>query len=248
MARISRKLTYSEVNYGLLWVSQLRNMLPSPPEPVTVLDTDGQKYISKLHSQNPRIDGLTELHQKHHSIIGQIVSIEVTPDDPSIAKVFFEEDSTKLPEPTNDTSEEITTESDPLYITASLESMLEDFIANNLSTLEPHLRLFKDEDGIPGRQYATEVGTIDLLCVDENNNLVVVELKKGRESDKVVGQISRYIGWVKSKIAKDSRDVRGIVVVHKPTDTYPKDDRLEYAILSNPRLQLKYYEISLRFL
>jgi hypothetical protein len=137
---------------------------------------------------------------------------------------------------------------DSLFITASLESMLEDFIANNLSALEPGLRLYNDEDGVPGRQYTTEVGTIDLLCVDPNNTLVVVELKKGRETDRVIGQISRYIGWVKAKIAKDSRDVRGIVVVHKPTDKYPKDERLEYAILANPNLKLRYYEISLKFL
>lgn len=138
-------------------------------------------------------------------------------------------------------------ESEGLFITASLESMLEDFIANNLAALEPGLQLFKDEDGIPGRQYPTEVGTIDLLCVDSSNNLVVIELKKGRESDKVVGQISRYIGWVKAKLAKNSTDVRGIVVVHKPTEKYPQDSRLEYAVLANPKTELRYYEISLNF-
>ena len=248
MAKITRKLTFSEVNYGLLWVSQLRNLLPSPPKSLTVVDTDGNKFVSKLHSQNPRIDGLTELHQKHNSKIGQTVAIEVNPDDPSIVKVFFEDEPIKSSEQSFETTEETTTETDALFITASLESMLEDFIANNLTALEPSLHLFKDDAGIPGRQYTTEVGTIDLLCVDGNNNLVVVELKRGRESDKVVGQISRYIGWVKSKLAKNSRDVRGIVVVHKPTETYPKDEKLEYAILANPRLQLKYYEISLKFL
>ena len=40
----------------------------------------------------------------------------------------------------------------------------------------------------------TEVGTIDILADEpDTNSLVVIELKKGRESDKVVGQTLRYI-------------------------------------------------------
>jgi hypothetical protein len=199
-----------------------------------------------MHSFQPRIDGLTKLHRKHNSQIGQTVTIEVDPNVKATAKVRFEDTPIEAVEPTPSESTE-SAEAESLFITASLESMLEDFIANNLSALEGGLRLYKDEDGIPGRQYPTEVGTIDLLCVDTNGNLVVIELKRGRESDKVVGQISRYIGWVKAKLAKGSQQVRGIVVVHKPTDKYPKDARLEYAILANPQTELRYYEISLNF-
>lgn len=199
-----------------------------------------------MHKQNPRIDGLTKLHQKHNSKIGQTVTIEVIPNEPATVHVRFEDEIVGLSEPNLESTTEAK-ENDALFITASLESMLEDFITNNLSALEPSLQLFKDEDGIPGRQYTTEVGTIDLLCVDGKNNFVVIELKRGRESDKVVGQISRYIGWVKAKLADNSRDVRGIVIIHKPTEKYPKDNKLEYAISANSRLELRYYEINLKF-
>ena len=247
MPKMVKKLMPSEVKYGLLYVSKLRDLFPEPSSSVTIIDSDGQRFDSKMHSFQPRIDGLTKLHRKHNSQVGETVTIEVSPDEKATAHVLFEEPPIESPELTQTITAE-PPEAESLFITASLESMLEDFIANNLTALEPGLQLFKDEDGIPGRQYPTEVGTIDLLCVDSNNNLVVIELKRGRESDKVVGQISRYMGWVKAKLAKHSRDVRGIIVVHKPTEKYSQDSRLEYATLANPKTELRYYEISLNFL
>ena len=45
-------------------------------------------------------------------------------------------------------------------------------------------------------------GRIDLLCYDrKEKRYVVIELKNVRASHKTVGQISRYIGWVKERIA-----------------------------------------------
>jgi hypothetical protein len=246
MPKISRKLELTDVRYGLLYISGLRELFPSPGQPITIIDSDGERFPTKMHSSQSRIDGLMKLHRKHNSQVGQTVIIEVSPDKIGTAQVEFGttvlqgRESSSLPD-------EESEEKEALLITASLESMLEDFIANNLSTLEPGLRLFEDEDAIPGRQYPTEVGTIDLLCVDPGNDLVVIELKKGRESDRVVGQISRYIGWVKANIAKNSRGVRGIIVVGKPTDKNPKDERLSYAVLANPNIELRYYEITLSF-
>lgn len=246
MPKISKKLELTDVKYGLLYISGSRELFPPPGQPITIIDSDGERFPTKMHSSQLRIDGLMKLHRKHNSQVGQTVMIEVSPDKIGTAQVQFEntvlqdQGSSSLP---NEESQE----KEALLITASLESMLEDFMVNNLSTLEHSLKLFVDEDGIPGQQYPTEVGTIDLLCVDASNNLVVIELKKGRESDRVVGQISRYIGWVKANIAKSSRGVRGIIVVGKPTDKNPKDDRLSYAVLANPNIELRYYEITLSF-
>ena len=55
------------------------------------------------------------------------------------------------------------------------------------------------------------------------------------------------MGWIKGNIAKHSNDVRGIVIVHKPTDKYPKDEKLFYAVLANSKIELRYYEIALNF-
>lgn len=62
-----------------------------------------------------------------------------------------------------------------------------------------------------GRQYETTVGPIDILLQEAGGTYIVVELKKGRSADKVFGQLSRYMGWVKRNLA-DNKPVRGVVV------------------------------------
>lgn len=245
MPNFQRRLDYTEITYGLLMVRENRAFFPKVGEAVTIIDEDGQRFETHMHRSQPRIDGLTSLLRKHNAKIGDLVSIEVEIGNIGTAKVKFDSRMEAIIE--REEFEERREQSEDLLITPSLESMLEDFISQNLSKLEFGLKLYKDDDGILGRQYDTDVGVIDLLCLDTNNNYVVIELKKGKETDRVVGQISRYIGWVKEKIAKNSQEVRGIIIVHRPTDSYPKDDKLFYAVKSNAKLELRYYEISLNF-
>ena len=70
--------------------------------------------------------------------------------------------------------------------------------------------------------------------------LVVVELKRGRSADRVIGQVARYMGWVRAHIATHGQDVEGIVVVHE------HDDRLRYAAASVPGLTILTYQITFR--
>ena len=110
-----------------------------------------------------------------------------------------------------------------------MEKYLEEFIEENFDKIDfgAKLELYQDEENT-GRQYPTPVGNIDLLAMDRNKKeFVVIELKKGRSSDVVVGQILRYMGWVKEHLAVDDYDqydVRGIIISKE------KDDRLEYAL------------------
>lgn len=124
-------------------------------------------------------------------------------------------------------------------INMQMENDLENFVANNLHLIDSDLKLYKDEQGKSGRQFSTEVGDIDLLC-KKRNDFVIIELKKGRSSDIVVGQISRYIGWVKAKLA-NGNNVKGIIIVHD------YDPKLKYAVLANLNIDLKYYQISIDF-
>lgn len=41
---------------------------------------------------------------------------------------------------------------------------------------------------------------------------MVIELKKGRASDNVVGQIQRYMGYVLEELAEDQQSVRGVII------------------------------------
>ena len=70
-----------------------------------------------------------------------------------------------------------------------------------------------------------------------NGDFVVVETKKGNESDKVVGQIQRYMGWVKRNLAKKGENVRGIIIVNE------FDEWLDYAVSVNENIRLLYYEV-----
>ncbi len=86
------------------------------------------------------------------------------------------------------------------------ESLLEQFLEKHLATLEPGLKL------VPrGRQYSTIVGPIDLLAKDKNGCYVVIELKRGRVADKVIGQVTRYVGFVGSTLT-NLKKVRAIIV------------------------------------
>ena len=89
------------------------------------------------------------------------------------------------------------------------EKQLEDYLEQHIEELEPGLALVK-------RQFATVAGRIDLLCRDRRGDFVVVELKKGRAADKVMGQILRYIGFVRrDMLTRRSQKVRGIIVCRK---------------------------------
>lgn len=136
---------------------------------------------------------------------------------------------------------ELPLETVPQYaseIPIQLERQLEEFLATNIELIEPGLTLYRDEGGRPGQQYPTDVGVIDLLCRRPNGQLLVIELKRSRVSDVVVGQISRYMGWVKKNIARNS-EVSGLILCHD------RDDALKYAVYAHPNLSLRYFRLRL---
>ena len=126
-------------------------------------------------------------------------------------------------------------------IPLSLEKQLEDFIAANLEMIEVGLRLYRDEEGREGRQYPTDVGVIDLLCVKPTGDFLVIELKRSRSSDVVVGQISRYMGWVVKHLSRGN-NVYGLIL------TYERDDTLRYAVIAHSNMELKRYKLRLELI
>lgn len=108
------------------------------------------------------------------------------------------------------------------------ERNLEDFIVHQLETIEPGLHLVK-------RQLSTPAGRLDLLCKDVDGNYVVVELKRTQGTDQVIGQVLRYMGWLRE--AHPTEKVRGIVIVAK------KDQALSYALMAVPNVQVKEFKL-----
>jgi predicted RNA-binding protein with PUA-like domain len=125
-----------------------------------------------------------------------------------------------------------------------LEKYLEEFIVSNWDRIDfgEKLILFEDENGNIGQQYLTEdAGYIDILAKDESGNFVVIELKKGRKNDEVIGQVLRYMGWVRKNLVTNNEDVRGLVIVGE------KDNKLEYALQEvNGKVHAKIYKIVFR--
>jgi hypothetical protein len=93
----------------------------------------------------------------------------------------------------------------------ALEEDLKKWLAINLETIEPGLKLYEEEE-ITGIEYDVGGRRIDILALDNKNNYVVLELKVSRGYDRVVGQILRYMNWVEENLAEPNQNVRGIIV------------------------------------
>ena len=123
-----------------------------------------------------------------------------------------------------------------------LERYLEDFIVSNFDAIfKGNLVIYKDTGGNEGQQYNTEVGSIDILAIEpKTKSFVIIELKKGRPSDQVVGQTLRYMGWVKKNLCNDGQAVKGLVICRDP------DPKLSYALEMTNDIRVLYYAVSFK--
>ncbi|UEG49075.1 endonuclease NucS [Ferruginibacter lapsinanis] len=91
------------------------------------------------------------------------------------------------------------------------EKEIEEYYVNNIKEIHKDLEVLTKPTY--GRQYSTHIGPIDILCFDViTNEYVICELKRGQTSDETVGQLLRYMGWVKKHLVFDGKNVRGILV------------------------------------
>jgi RecB family endonuclease NucS len=80
------------------------------------------------------------------------------------------------------------------------------------------------------------VGPIDLLGQDlKSGRFVVIELKRDRAADRVFGQLSRYMGWVRKNLAGGD-EVLGVIVAARI------DDKLRAACESQDPSKIKLVE------
>lgn len=121
-----------------------------------------------------------------------------------------------------------------------LEKHLEDFLVSNWDKTElaTKYRLF-EQDGEVAQQFPTDTGPIDILAETlDGSALVVIELKRGRVSDRVVGQTLRYMGYVKD--LDPSRDVRGLIIGTE------EDLGFQRALSVAPNIEFLRYEVFFR--
>ena len=125
----------------------------------------------------------------------------------------------------------------------AMEKHLEDFLVENWPQTElgREYEVYVDEGERVGKQYPTDTGPIDILAISKSKKrLLVVELKKGRASDVVVGQVLRYMGYVKEELAEDGQEVRGVIIALE------NDQRLRRALSAVTGIEFYRYEVSFK--
>jgi len=126
-----------------------------------------------------------------------------------------------------------------------LERHLHEFLRDNWNSIE-----FLKDWGLYGEQGNDEagyeylcvgVGRIDLLAKHkQGGRWLVIELKRGQTSDQTMGQLTRYIGWVKTHLAGKDEPVHGMIISRQV------DSNLQYALHAVPNVDLQLYEVEFR--
>lgn len=88
-----------------------------------------------------------------------------------------------------------------------------------------------------GHVDAGEVGIIDLLARHKTKPIwLVIELKVRRTSDDVLGQVLRYMGWMRRKYIKSEDSVEGLIIAQEP------DTKTLYGLECLPDVRMQCYE------
>lgn len=123
----------------------------------------------------------------------------------------------------------------------ALERHLHDYMVDNWDRLDlaQEWEIYA-RDGEPdaGYEFVTPVGRIDLLARHKRDpRWLVIELKREKSSDAVVGQVLRYMGWVRRHLVEAGETVEGLVVATEG------DPQLHYALDVVPSVSFKSYEV-----
>ena len=98
------------------------------------------------------------------------------------------------------------------------EKDLESYIIDNWRYIDfgEKLEIFIDSTGEIAQQFPTDLGPIDILARDDNGDFVVIELKRDLVTEKVVGQMAKYMQWIDDNLAKkDGKSVRGLILAYR---------------------------------
>jgi restriction system protein len=124
----------------------------------------------------------------------------------------------------------------------ALEKHLEDFLVKNWSStkLGAKYDIYEVDGEVVGQQYPSDTGPIDILAVSKDKKeLLVVELKKGRASDSVVGQVQRYMGFAYD-LAEEGQTVRGAIIA------FEDDKRIRRALQVTQGIDFYLYEVNFK--
>lgn len=125
----------------------------------------------------------------------------------------------------------------------ALEKHLEDFLVQNWRQTElgKNYDIYEEDGELVGQQYQSDTGPLDILAISKDKKeLLVVELKKGRVSDSVVGQIQRYMGYVKEELAEEGQSVKGVIIALED------DLKIKRALSVTSNIEFYKYQVSFK--
>ena len=127
----------------------------------------------------------------------------------------------------------------------ALEKHLEDFLVQNWkhTAIGKKNDIVEDEGELVGQQYQVDTGRIDILAISKDKKtMLVIELKRGRTSDVVIGQIQRYMGYVQDELLQDGQQVKGLII------GLEADTRLKRALSVCPNIDFYKYQIDFKLI
>jgi restriction system protein len=127
----------------------------------------------------------------------------------------------------------------------ALEKHLEDFLVSNWQQTElgKKYNIYSVDGELVGQQFPSDTGPMDILAISKDGSeLLVVELKKGRASDVVVGQIQRYMGYVLDELAEEHQSVKGVIIA------LDDDLRIRRALRVARNIEFYRYQVSFTLL
>jgi restriction system protein len=231
---------------GFLWTIckkiQIGDIVLSP-------DGKGRYFVGEIQSDYRYVPGAPQPHQRQVHWFDEIIDRSEMSDSlknstGSIGTVSqiskYREELEGLikgeaPKPVLISTDE--TVEDPAVF--ALEKHLEDFLVANWSStpLGKTHDIYQEDDNF-GQQFPTDTGPIDILAISKDKQeVLVVELKKGRASDSVVGQIQRYMGYIAEEVADEHQRVRGVIIALED------DLRIKRALKVAPNIDFYRYEV-----
>ncbi len=127
--------------------------------------------------------------------------------------------------PLKPSGETVTDDTEDEIIEALEVQHYQSLIHRNRKILFPQYKYYDEEyqNDHGGHFFAQEAGTMDFLFLDENNDFMVIELKR-KSTDQTVGQILRYVGWVQENLVENGQKVYGSILAET------KDIHLNFAL------------------
>ena len=125
-----------------------------------------------------------------------------------------------------------------------LEKYLHEFLRDNWDATElgKSWEIYSDVGEDAGYKYPCgSIGQIDILARRKNgHDWLVVELKRNQAGDETVGQLLRYMGFVKHSLANEMGKVFGLIIAHA------LDEKLQYAVSNLQNVAVHTYAVDFK--